>query len=184
MTAQYTLFSTTTLLLLLLAGAATADAEADTCPDDGSCEALYYRLYNGVLMPKVGLGTAAMRGDETISAVLAAFKAGVRLVDTAESKEWYDQAAVGEAIAQSGIDRKDVFITTKINPRNYGKTSTPAALKAALEELKVDTIDLVLLHFPECWQGVPSCKVKKEIQSIIKYLLYAEEKLFVSLFII
>ena len=115
-------------------------------------------------MPKVGLGTAAMRGEETIAAVRTAVKAGIRMVDTAESREWYDQVAVGQALAVDDIDRNEVFITTKINPRNYGRTSTKVAIQNALKELQVETIDLVLLHFPECWGGIPSCEVSKCIE--------------------
>jgi len=115
------------------------------------------KLWNGVLMPRVGFGTAGMRGIATENAVSTALKMGFRHFDGAESKEWYDDEALGRTIKNSGIAREEIFITTKVNPRNYGKTKTKIAIANILSELQTDYIDLMLLHFPECWSGIPSC---------------------------
>ncbi|MFZ0903986.1 MAG: aldo/keto reductase [Mycobacterium sp.] len=97
-------------------------------------------------MPALGLGVAELSDDETERAVSAALEIGYRLIDTAAV--YGNEAAVGRAIAASGIPRAELFVTTKLANADQGITSTQAACKASLERLGLDYIDLYLIHWP------------------------------------
>jgi 2,5-diketo-D-gluconate reductase A len=97
-------------------------------------------------MPALGLGVAELSDDETERAVSAALEIGYRLIDTASV--YGNEAAVGRAIAASGIPRAELFITTKLANADQGITSTQAACKASLERLGLDYLDLYLIHWP------------------------------------
>lgn len=102
-------------------------------------------------MPQVGLGTyLAKNGDETYYAVLEALKVGYRHIDTATM--YGNEASVGRAIADSGIPRKEIFITTKLNNPDQGYFQTKQAFEKSLQELGVDYIDLYLIHWPRTYQ--------------------------------
>ena len=97
-------------------------------------------------MPALGLGVAELSDDETERAVSAALEMGYRLIDTAPV--YGNEAAVGRAIAASGIPRAELFITTKLANADQGLTSTQNACKASLERLGLDYLDLYLIHWP------------------------------------
>jgi len=97
-------------------------------------------------MPSLGLGVAELSDDETERAVSAALEIGYRLIDTASV--YGNEAAVGRAIAASGIPRAELFITTKLANADQGITSTQAACKASVERLGLDYVDLYLIHWP------------------------------------
>jgi 2,5-diketo-D-gluconate reductase A len=97
-------------------------------------------------MPAIGLGVAELSDDETERAVSAALEMGYRLIDTAAV--YGNEAAVGRAIAASGIPRAELFITTKLANADQGLTSTQNACKASLERLGLDYLDLYLIHWP------------------------------------
>ncbi len=84
-------------------------------------------------MPVLGLGVAELSDDETERAVSAALEIGYRLIDTASV--YGNEAAVGRAIAASGIPRAELFVTTKLANADQGITATQAACKASLERL-------------------------------------------------
>jgi diketogulonate reductase-like aldo/keto reductase len=107
-------------------------------------------LRGGARMPRVGFGTAGL-GDGTGDAVRAALQAGYRLLDSAQAREWYREDLVGAALAASALPRQAVFLTTKIHPRHLGPTVTAGRLEVSLRELHTEYIDLMLLHYPECW---------------------------------
>lgn len=104
----------------------------------------YVKLNNDVEMPKLGFGTFQMNGEECERSVLLALMAGYRLIDTAQA--YGNEEAVGNAVMKSGIDRKELFITTKVNFKSY--ENTRAAVEASLRSLQTDYLDLVLLHWP------------------------------------
>jgi diketogulonate reductase-like aldo/keto reductase len=110
----------------------------------------YVTLRGGARMPRVGFGTAGL-GDGTGDAVRAALRAGYRLLDSAQAREWYREDLVGGALAASALPRQAVFLTTKIHPRHLGPTVTAGRLDFSLRELHTDYLDLMLLHYPECW---------------------------------
>ncbi|TXI52202.1 aldo/keto reductase [Mycolicibacter arupensis] len=97
-------------------------------------------------IPTLGLGVAELSEAETERAVSAALELGCRLIDTA--KVYGNEAAVGRAIAASGIPREEVFVTTKLANADQGLTAAIEACKASLERLGMDYVDLYLIHWP------------------------------------
>ncbi|HYB83163.1 MAG TPA: aldo/keto reductase [Mycobacterium sp.] len=97
-------------------------------------------------MPVLGLGVADLSEDETERAVSAALEIGCRLIDTAAADG--NEAAVGRAIAASGIPRAELFVTTKLATSDQGLKATMDACKASLERLGLDYVDLYLIHWP------------------------------------
>jgi 2,5-diketo-D-gluconate reductase A len=104
------------------------------------------QLRNGADIPVLGLGTSPLQGAESATQVRTALEAGYRLIDTAEN--YRNEDAVGQAIRDSGIDRSEVFITTKFNRRWHSVDGVRQAYQASLERLGVDYIDLLLVHWP------------------------------------
>lgn len=106
----------------------------------------YLTLNNGVKMPILGFGVYQIPPEETKQAVLDAIDVGYRSIDTAQS--YFNEMEVGEAIAECGIPREEMFITTKVWIENYGYEKCRASVLESLEKLGLDYIDLVLLHQP------------------------------------
>ena len=104
----------------------------------------YIKLNNGVEMPVLGYGTYKTTDDLCEEAVAEALAAGYRLIDTAEA--YGNEAAVGRGIRKSGIDRKEIFITTKVNFKSYD--SARDTVLRSMDLLGTDHLDLVLLHWP------------------------------------
>lgn len=103
-------------------------------------------LNNGVKMPALGLGVFLAPPEQTAGAVETAIARGYRLIDTAAA--YNNERQVGEGIRHSGIDRKELFVTTKLWVADYGHESTLRAFEASLRRLGLDEIDLYLLHWP------------------------------------
>ncbi|WP_445161269.1 aldo/keto reductase [Mycobacterium sp. Dal123C01] len=97
-------------------------------------------------MPVLGLGVADLSDDETERAVSAALEIGCRLIDTAAA--YGNEAAVGRAIAASGIPRAELFVTTKLATAEQGFTIAVDACAASVERLGLDYVDLYLIHWP------------------------------------
>lgn len=97
-------------------------------------------------MPVLGLGVADLSDDETERAVSAALEMGCRLIDTAAA--YGNEAAVGRAVAASGIPRAELFVTTKVATADQGFTAAQQACSASLERLGLDYLDLCLVHWP------------------------------------
>lgn len=106
----------------------------------------YVTLANGVKMPQLGYGVYQVTKEECERCVLDALDVGYRAIDTAQS--YLNEAEVGEAIAESGIDRKEIFLTTKVWIEHYGYEQAKESVLQSMEKLKTDYIDLVLLHQP------------------------------------
>ena len=105
----------------------------------------YVTLRNGVQMPKEGFGVFQIRDlDECERVVLDAIGTGYRLIDTAES--YGNESAVGKAIAKSGVNRADLFISTKLWVTNTSYEGAKAAIDRSMENLGVDYLDLYLIH--------------------------------------
>ena len=190
--------------------ASNADFMAVTCPlSCNMCAAAYepdpphaVALWNGLLMPTTGFGTAGL-GAGALDAVGMALKLGVRFLDSAQAPEWYREDLNGQvrmpssepwraslalqcygcmkillmvtlvcaaqpawhqsmwlerratdalqALAASGVLRDEVFISTKILPRHFGYDATLSAFGTSLRDFHTSYIDLVLLHYAECW---------------------------------
>ena len=106
----------------------------------------YVTLNNGVSVPKVGFGIFKIPKEDTVRAVLDAIEVGYRHFDTAQS--YMNEEELGTAIRQSGIPRKEFFITTKVWLEHFGEGKTEKSLERSLKRLQTDYIDLVLLHQP------------------------------------
>ncbi|NMM90474.1 oxidoreductase [Rhodococcus sp. SRB_17] len=112
-------------------------------------------LADGKTIPALGFGVFQVPDDETQEAVSTALKAGYRSIDTA--KIYGNEVGVGRAIAESGINRGDLYITTKLWNSDQGYDSTLAAFDASLDKLGLDYLDLYLIHWP-----VPSANLYVE----------------------
>ncbi|MEE7534104.1 2,5-didehydrogluconate reductase DkgB [Klebsiella huaxiensis] len=97
-------------------------------------------------IPAFGLGTFRLKDDVVIASVKTALELGYRAIDTAQIYD--NEAAVGQAIAESGIARDELLITTKIWIENLGKDKLIASLKESLQKLRTDYVDLTLIHWP------------------------------------
>lgn len=104
----------------------------------------YLTLNNGVQMPLVGFGTFMLGGETCAEAVSTAIKTGYRMIDTAEA--YGNEKAVGDGIKRSGVDRRELFVVTKVNFKSY--ENAEQSVKQSLANLQTDYIDLLLLHWP------------------------------------
>jgi diketogulonate reductase-like aldo/keto reductase len=102
-------------------------------------------------MPVLGLGVADLSEDEAERAVSAALEIGCRLIDTAAA--YGNEAAVGRAIAASGIPRAELFVTTKLATADQGFSSAQECCTRSLERLGLDYLDLYLIHWPAAELG-------------------------------
>ena len=103
-------------------------------------------LSNGVKMPANGFGVYQISKEDCKESVLKALKVGYRSIDTAQA--YFNEEEVGEAILESGIDRKEIFLTTKVWIDNYGEGKTYDSVIESMKKLKTDYLDLILLHQP------------------------------------
>jgi diketogulonate reductase-like aldo/keto reductase len=103
-------------------------------------------LNNGVKMPSLGLGVFLSAQDVTAEVVQTAIADGYRLIDTAAA--YLNERQVGEGIRRSGIDRSEMFVTTKLWVTDYGYERTLRAFEVSLRKLGLEYLDLYLLHWP------------------------------------
>jgi diketogulonate reductase-like aldo/keto reductase len=116
-----------------------------------------YTLNTGASVPAIGFGTWQLSDQEARAMVLEALETGYRLIDTA--RIYGNEAAVGQAIRESGIDRKEIFVTTKLWNEDQGYDSALKACHKSLDQLGLDYLDLYLIHWPatsrrhEAWRA-------------------------------
>lgn len=103
-------------------------------------------LNNGLQMPRIGFGTNTLGGDVCIRSVADAIAAGYRLIDTAHV--YGNEEAVGAGIKQSGTDRKELFVTSKLWVDFAGYESTKKAFQTSIDKLGLEYLDLYLIHRP------------------------------------
>ena len=106
------------------------------------------RLSNGVRLPSIGFGCAGRLPQQTYE---RAIQAGYTLLDTAQATEWYDEAAVGNAILHTRKNRSLLFLTSKLHPRDLGYQATLDAFPTSLKRLRTNYLDAFLLHYPRCF---------------------------------
>ena len=104
-------------------------------------------------IPAFGLGTFRLQGQVVIDSVKNGLDLGYRAIDTAQI--YGNEAEVGQAMAESGVARKDLFITTKIWVENYAQDKLVSSLKASLAKLRTEQVDLTLIHWPSPGNVVP-----------------------------
>ena len=120
------------------------------------------QLSNGVEIPYFGIGTWQSKdGREVIDSVKWALEAGYRHIDTAAV--YGNEAGIGRGIKESGIDRKDIFITSKVWNGDQGFDSTLKAVEKSLDRLGVEQLDLYLIHWPVKGKFVETWKAMERI---------------------
>lgn len=129
-------------------------------------------MNNGLQIPQVGYGVFQVPPEEAAAATGEALKAGYRLIDTAAI--YGNEKGVGQAIAESGIPRDDLFITTKLWTSEFGTDSVLRAFDASMRKLGIDILDCYLIHWPapakdlyvESWQAMGRLYAEGRVRSI------------------
>ncbi|MDO4576418.1 MAG: aldo/keto reductase [Planctomycetia bacterium] len=106
----------------------------------------YLTLNNGVQLPILGFGVYKLTGEVCERCVAEAIQTGYRLIDTAQA--YGNEAEVGAGIAKSGIPREELFLTTKVWFKSHETEAVRASLSESLKKLRVDYLDMVLIHWP------------------------------------
>jgi diketogulonate reductase-like aldo/keto reductase len=127
-------------------------------------------LNNGVEIPRIGLGTYQLKGKELEKAIMTALEAGYRHFDTATLYE--NEGEIGRILKNSGLNREDLLITTKVYNDDQGYESTHKAIDESLELLQTDFVDLYLIHWPvtdlrhETWDAMIEIYDQRKARSI------------------
>lgn len=127
-------------------------------------------LSNGVKMPSIGFGTYKSGNDEETAKIIRyALKIGYRQIDTASF--YGNEVGIGNGIKESGINREDIFLVTKLWNDDHGYDKTIEAFNKSLERLQVDYIDLYLIHWPnklnsETWKAFEHLYKTGKVKSI------------------
>lgn len=108
-----------------------------------------YTLSNGLEIPKLGLGTWMIDNDAVVSAVKSALDLGYRHIDTAQA--YGNEQGVGVGLRDSGVDRSDIFVTTKVDAGAKSHEDAAASIDGSLTALGLDYIDLMIIHSPQPW---------------------------------
>lgn len=108
-----------------------------------------YKLNNGVDIPKVGLGTWLIDNDKVGEAVKEAIKLGYRHIDTAQA--YGNEEGVGKGIKESGVDRKELFVVSKVAAELKDYESASKSIDETLSKMGLDYLDLMIIHSPEPW---------------------------------
>lgn len=145
------------------------------------------KLHNGVVMPYFGLGVFQTNsGEEVIEAVKAALLHGYRHIDTAAI--YKNEAGVGEGIRKSGIAREEVFVVSKVWNKDQGYETTIDAFHQSLEKLKMEYLDLYLIHWPvtgkfnDTWRALETLYSSGKVRAIgvSNFLQHHLEKLLLT----
>jgi 2,5-diketo-D-gluconate reductase A len=130
------------------------------------------KLNSGASIPQLGFGVFQIDPQDTAKTVQTALDIGYRHIDTAQM--YGNEAEVGEAIANSGIPRDELFVTTKCNNSNHGYEDSQRALDESLSKLRTDYVDLYLIHWPlpgkdlyvQTWKGLEQAAKDGKARSI------------------
>ncbi|MFD1385841.1 aldo/keto reductase [Oceanobacillus oncorhynchi subsp. oncorhynchi] len=108
-----------------------------------------YQLSNKVEIPKLGLGTWFIDNDDAAQAVIEAVKLGYRHIDTAQA--YGNESGIGQGIKNCGVNREDLFITTKLAAEIKSYEEAVSSINESLETLDLDYIDMMIIHSPQPW---------------------------------
>lgn len=130
------------------------------------------KLRDGNSMPQLGFGMWQVPDDVATASVLEAFKAGYRSIDSAQIYE--NESGLGRAIKESGLPRNEMFITTKIWNAEQGFDTTMKSFEVSMKKLGLDTLDLLLIHWPsphrnlyvETWKALIELQKSRRVTSI------------------
>lgn len=126
-----------------------------------------FTLNNGVTIPKLALGTWLIEGQQATDAVKAALAIGYRHIDTAEA--YGNEAEVGRGVRESGVDRAEVFVTTKLAAECKDYDSAAAAIEESLRKLDLGYIDMMIIHSPQPWSVVNKSSDRYEKGNVEAY---------------
>lgn len=127
-------------------------------------------LNNGIEIPALGFGVWQIEDEETcMKAVVTAIETGYRMIDTASI--YMNEKAVGNAILKSGIQRNDLFVTSKLWVQDHGYESAKSAFQRTLDRLQLDYLDMYLLHWPfgdflGAWKALEELYAEGKIKAI------------------
>ncbi len=131
-----------------------------------------FTLNDGYALPAIGLGTYPMSDEEATTAVAEGIRTGYRLIDTAAS--YGNEVGVGRGIAESGVLREEIIVTSKLRGRDQGYEDTLRALETTRRNLGVDYVNLYLIHWPlprldkyvESWKAMIKLREDGLVRSI------------------
>ena len=118
-------------------------------------------LNTGVQIPNIGFGTWQVPARKAREAVLWALRAGYRLIDT--SLDYGNEREVGQAVRDSGLDREEVFVTTKLEGEDYGPGGALRGFRHSIANLDIGYVDLYLVHWPDDRQRTETWKAMEEV---------------------
>ncbi|MDE5977379.1 MAG: aldo/keto reductase [Turicibacter sp.] len=129
----------------------------------------YTTLQNGVKMPMIGFGTVNIKGREGVETIKLAIKSGYRLIDTA--RMYNNEDTVGQAIAQSEVERSELFITSKLCRTSNSYEKAKRDIEDSLKNLQLDYLDLLLVHEPyiesdEIYQAIKEAYLNGKVRAI------------------
>jgi len=135
-------------------------------------EPLLVELNEFIAIPQLGLGVWQIDNDKVVPTVIAALEAGYRLIDTAQGYD--NETGVGQALRDSGVDRSEIFVTTKLRTKASGIEGALAGVEESLKALQLDVIDLILIHWPtpakgnyvDTWRGLIEAREQGLVRSI------------------
>lgn len=127
---------------------------------------------NEITIPQLGFGVWQVPDDEVDAAVLAALETGYRHIDTA--KLYNNESGVGRALAATEVPREDIFVTTKVWPTEFGAQETVESFTASMGRLGLETLDLLLLHWPfpakgrfvDAWKALQALRDSGRVRAI------------------
>lgn len=130
------------------------------------------RLNDGTHLPAIGFGTSGHQGSESAQAVGGALDVGYRLIDTA--LRYGNEDAVGQAVRDTSVPRDEITLTSKIPGRYHGYDEAQTSLRTSLDDLGVDRIDLLLIHWPlprldryvDTWRSMIDMRERGQVRSI------------------
>lgn len=109
----------------------------------------HYTLSNGVKIPKLGLGTWMIPNENAAQAVKDAVTLGYRLIDTAQA--YGNEQGVGEGVRECGVERSEIFLTSKVAAENKSYESAAKSIDETLAKTGLDYIDMMIIHSPQPW---------------------------------
>lgn len=128
--------------------------------------------HDGLALPRIGFGTAALKGQHGAETIAAALRTGYRLIDSAFNYE--NEGAVGAAVRSSGVPRDEVIVTSKLPGRHHAHDAAVAAVEESVYRTGLDHLDLYLIHWPnpsqelyvEAWEALIEARERGLVRAI------------------
>ena len=125
---------------------------------------LYWTSKTGTKVPKLGFGTWLIKGPQCVKAVRQALDMGYRHIDTAQIYD--NEAEVGQALTESGVDRDKIFLVTKVWRDSLSQEGVKTSVEKSLQKLKTDYVDILLIHWPN--EKFPLSETLSALKDLVK----------------